>query len=88
MTKPGQLGLQSSSSDWDTGLDVHRLLSLLLSCKDGLEQTPEHTADRKANSIHHLARDSGRAAVLVGPSHVASQGLGILIFEMGVLIEL
>lgn len=26
--------------------------------------------------------------VLVGPSHVASQGLGILIFEMGVLIEL
>lgn len=65
-----------------------RLHSLLLYCKDGLKQTPEHTADRKANCIHHLARDSGERDVLVCLSRVASQGLGILIFEMGLLIEL
>lgn len=88
VTKPGQLGLQNSSSDWDTGFDVHRLRSLLLSCKNGLEQTPEHTVDRKANGIHHLARDSGRAGCAGGPKPRGFSGLGILIFEMGVLIEL
>lgn len=66
MIKPGQLGLQSSSSDWDTGLNVRWVTFFASVLKDGLKQTPEHTADRKANCVHHLARDSGRAGCAGG----------------------